>query len=222
MYFAWTASGGRLSNIKAGLAASPNSLMDLAYSYDAGGKVRTIADAKAGGIQTKTYIYDSLGRIVTGVSSGGTGGTYSQGPFTHNAIGNLTSTPALGTYTYAASASGCAAGTPAIKPHAVSAAGADRYAYDCNGNVTTRTAGGSDTLSYNAENQLTAVSGAPTASFVYDGNRVKATVGGVTTAYIGNYYEWIGSATTAIRYYYAGSQRAAEYRAAHIGYNPVA
>jgi hypothetical protein len=36
------------------------------------------------------------------------------------------------------------------------------------------------------------VSGATTASFVYDGDgkRVKGTAGGLTTTYIGNYYEW--------------------------------
>jgi RHS repeat-associated protein len=42
-----------------------------------------------------------------------------------------------------------------------------------------------------------------------DGNRVKATVGGVTTAYVGNWYEWTGSTTTAKKYYYAGGQRIA-------------
>ena len=74
------------------------------------------------------------------------------------------------------------------------------------------------TLTYNAENQLTAVSGAATASFVYDGdgNRVKATVGGVTTTYLGNYYEWNG--TAGVKYYYAGSQRVAMRTAAGIPY----
>jgi RHS repeat-associated protein len=47
------------------------------------------------------------------------------------------------------------------------------------------------------------------SSFVYDGDnhRVKGTAGGVTTAYIGNYYEVAGS--TVKKYYYAGSQRVA-------------
>jgi RHS repeat-associated protein len=50
-----------------------------------------------------------------------------------------------------------------------------------------------------------------TASFVYDGdgNRVKGTVNGTTTAYVGNYYEWSGSASTMKKYYYAGSLRLA-------------
>ncbi len=75
-------------------------------------------------------------------------------------------------------------------------------------------------LSYDAENRpsgcalrtgLSGVSGATTASFVYDGDgrRVKATAGGVTTAYVGNYFEWTGSTSTMVKYYYAGTARIA-------------
>ncbi len=32
-------------------------------------------------------------------------------------------------------------------------------------------------------------------------------MGGVTTYYVGNYYEWTGSTSSMIKYYYAGSQR---------------
>ena len=110
-------------------------------------------------------------------------------------------------------------------PHAVSSAGANSYSYDCNGNMTSRNIGGQNyTLTYDAENRLTAVSGAATASFTYDGagNQVKGTVGGVTTVYVGNYFEWIcrrslrslqqtivGSINTMVKYYYAGSTRVA-------------
>ena len=46
---------------------------------------------------------------------------------------------------------------------------------------------------------------------------MKGTAGGVTTAYVGNYpspglrtgFEWTGSTSTMVRYYYAGSQRVA-------------
>jgi hypothetical protein len=67
-------------------------------------------------------------------------------------------------------------------------------------------------LDYDAENRLeTVTGGGVNASFVYDGdgNRVKGTVGGVTTYYIGNYYEWTGSTSTARKYYYAGALRVA-------------
>ncbi len=66
-------------------------------------------------------------------------------------------------------------------------------------------------LTYDAENRLTGVSGAATATFVYDGDgkRVKATAGGVTRAYVGDYFEWSGSTSTMVKYYYAGTVRVA-------------
>jgi RHS repeat-associated protein len=42
-----------------------------------------------------------------------------------------------------------------------------------------------------------------------DGNRVKGTVGGVTTTYIGNYFEWVSSTSDMKKYYYAGGTRVA-------------
>jgi len=81
-------------------------------------------------------------------------------------------------------------------------------------NMIVRNINGSGTynLSYDAENRLVGVSGPSTnASFVYDGDgrRVKATVNGVTTAYIGNHFEWTGSTSTMVKYYYAGGVRVA-------------
>ena len=76
--------------------------------------------------------------------------------------------------------------------------------------MASRTVGGSSyTLTYDQENRLTGVSGAVSAAFVYDGDgrRVKATVAGVTTTYIGDYFEWAGSTMT--KYYRAGATRIA-------------
>jgi RHS repeat-associated protein len=55
------------------------------------------------------------------------------------------------------------------------------------------------------------VSGAATAGFGYDGDgkRMIGTEGGTSTVYIGNYFEWKGSTTTMVRYYYAGAERVA-------------
>ncbi len=55
-------------------------------------------------------------------------------------------------------------------------------------------------VSFIAENRLTSVSGAATASFVYDGDgkRVQGTVNGVTTSYIGDYFEWSPSAENLV------------------------
>src|SRR4030065_456774 len=83
---------------------------------------------------------------------------------------------------------------------------------DANGNMITRVvAGQTYNLSYDPENRLVGVSGAASATFVYDGDgkRVKATIGGTTTAYIGNYSEWTGSASTMVKYIYVGGQRVA-------------
>ena len=96
-------------------------------------------------------------------------------------------------------------------------------------------AGSTTSYTYDAENRMTAVSGAASATFVYDGdgrdlctpersergNRVKGVVGGVTTTYIGDYFEWspsgkpslrvqAGSTSTMKKYYYAGGTRVAE------------
>jgi len=71
---------------------------------------------------------------------------------------------------------------------------------------------GTTNYTYDAENRMVSVSGAASATFVYDGdgNRVKGVVGGVTTTYIGNYFEWSGSTSTMKKYYYAGGTRVAE------------
>jgi RHS repeat-associated protein len=85
--------------------------------------------------------------------------------------------------------------------------------YDANGNMTYRLVDGAgQVLSYDAENRLVSVqTSTGTSSFTYDGdgNRVKGTVAGVTTTYIGNYFEWTGSTSTMKKYYYAGSTRVA-------------
>ena len=98
--------------------------------------------------------------------------------------------------------------------HAATAWNGWTYTYDANGNMRTRTYGGTTyTLTYDAENRMTGMTGGSVnASFVYDGdgNRVKGFIGGVTTAYIGNYAEWIsGSPGTLVKYYYAGTTRVA-------------
>jgi RHS repeat-associated protein len=70
------------------------------------------------------------------------------------------------------------------------------------------------TFAYDAENRLMtgAKNGVTLASYTYDGDgkRVKVVEGGLTTYYIGDYYEWReGSTTTAVKYYYAAGQRIA-------------
>jgi len=88
------------------------------------------------------------------------------------------------------------------------------YGYDDNGDMVSRSVSGQIyMLKYDEENHLSNItSGRSNARYVYDGdgNRVKGVVGGVTTTYIGNYFEWTGSTSTMKKYYYAGGTRVAE------------
>ena len=86
----------------------------------------------------------------------------------------------------------------------------DSYTYDANGNMTSRKWNGSvQTLTYDIENWLTGVTGSGTGSFVYDaqGARVKGTVNSQARWYMGDWYEWTGSAGD--KYYYLGGLRVA-------------
>jgi RHS repeat-associated protein len=221
VYYPWTTfkGQGRLQQIKAGVPGNLTSLQDLNYTYDAVGNVLTILDNKAGGAQTQTFTYDALDRLQTAQATGGTGGTYALETYTYDPIGNIKSKPGVGVYTYTASATGCVAGTPAIKSHAVSGAGTYTFGYDCNGNMLTRNdSTGNFSQYWDKENRLITVTGSATGYFVYDGdgNRVKATLNGVTTAYVGNYYEQSGSVTTT--YYYAGGARIAMRQGSSVSY----
>jgi RHS repeat-associated protein len=176
------------------------------------GNVKTIADGKAGP-QTQSFNYDELDRLINAQATGGSYGAYSLEQYgytnTGGKIGNLTS-KGTSNYTDGTQSSSCSDGALG-KAHAVVTAGSNTYCYDRNGNMVRRTVGSAYNLSYDAENRLTGISGAASASFYYDadGNRVKATVNGATTAYVGNYFEWVGSTSTMVKYYYADGQRVA-------------
>ena len=100
-----------------------------------------------------------------------------------------------------------------------------KYWYDANGNMTDRIVGSdSYDLTYDADNRLVEVEKNQTTvgEYVYDGDgsRVKSVVNGVTTYYIGNYFEWRveTSGSTGVKYYYAGSQRVAMRVGATLSY----
>jgi RHS repeat-associated protein len=145
--------------------------------------------------------------ILSTQASGGSGGTYGAYYYSYNSsTGNLASNAGV-SYTYGSSA----------HQHAVtSTSNGNSYSYDANGNMTSRTVRGvTYTLTYDAENRLVGITQGEDvlATYTYDGNgnRVKAWVssGSLTTAYIGNYFEWSGSTGTMKKYYYASGQRVA-------------
>jgi YD repeat-containing protein len=105
------------------------------------------------------------GMAVTGAPGGP--GTYDR-TYAYDAIGNITSKPDMGAYTY----------QDPLYVHAVTHIdGVQRYTYDANGNMTTRVAGGKTYIQqFTAENKLQSVTvNGQTTTFVYDGNgaRVK-------------------------------------------------
>ena len=168
-------------------------------------------DYVAGSPQTQTFAYDNGDRLISAAASGGSGGTYSE-TYTYNPVsGNLASKGGA-TYTY---------GDAAHKHAVTSRSGGWLYTYDANGNMLTRVGGGKTfDYAYDAEHHLTSVSGSTTASMVYDGdgNRVKATIGGTTTVFIGKHFEWTGSTSTLIKYFYAGTQRIAMKKGSTVYY----
>jgi RHS repeat-associated protein len=193
----------RLTALQSGVSPNYNTLQNVTYSYDDQGNVLTVVDAAAyGGSQTQTFSYDALNRLLSAQAAGGSYGTYSQRSYVYTSAGSIT--------TFEGAALGY---NDAGHKHAVThVAGVQRYWYDQNGNATRRVNGSQDvTLAYGAENHVTSITGSGiNASYVYDGDgqRVKATVGGVTTVYIGNYYER-DNGTTVRKYYYAGAVRVA-------------
>ncbi len=198
-YYLWNSNGGRLNTIQSGPASAPTSLQNLTYNYDANGNITSTNDAKAG--ETINLTYDSLNRLDQ------VAGAYSDDPVYDASTGNLVSknsTP----MTYGTQSSSCPGGALS-KPHAVVTAGSSNtYCYDLNGNMVQRKIGSTTyTLAYDAENRLTGVSGGASATFVYDGdgNRVKAIVGGITTYYVGNYFETDNTAANTKSYYYEGA-----------------
>jgi YD repeat-containing protein len=123
--------------------------------------------------------------------------------YTYDALGNLTSKAGTA-YTYNAAVSGCAAGTPATKPHAVALAGSTTYIYDCNGNLT---AGAGRIYTWDIENRPTSIQHTSgTESYTYDaeGERVTKFNGTVTTFYLGGLWEKDSSGATKAYYSFNG------------------
>jgi RHS repeat-associated protein len=180
--------GERVTSVQFG------SLGTLAYGYDAVGRVTSVGSG-AFGSSNWAYSYDSVGRLTRAANLGN--GNYAQS-FTYDVIGRMRSNTKQGCYAYALPG----------HIHAVTAAGANTYSYDANGDMV---AGGGRSFSYTPDHRPASITyGGQTTSFVYDalGTRVKKSGPQGTVVYVGSVYEVRGGVAT--KYYTAGSGRVAK------------
>ena len=193
----------RLCTLKRQKGANPL-YQDLRYDYENNGNVGNIYDATvAGNAGDQHFAYDDLDRLTLANGPYGASGANASLTYQYDEIGNLTLNSQLSAAPYVYPASGASS----VRPHAVSTAGANSYAYDNNGNLLT---GAGRTLTWNQENKpLTIVQGGTTTTFVYDGDggRAKKVVGATTTRYLGKLYECDN--TNCSRFVWAGSTRIA-------------
>ena len=175
-------------------------LQSLAYSYDKVANVKGITDAiyssGAGSGSFSSLNYDDLHRLVSLTHP-------SQGVknFGYTTIGNtLTNDEHSGsTYSY---------GSYGLTPHAVKTIGTNRYAYDANGNMTTRNG---QRLSYDVWNRLAYVSSNSLATVVFgydgSGSRVWKQNGTNLQVWVASLYE--EKQGKAMAHIFAGSKRIA-------------
>ncbi len=187
---------GKLWEIKTLPQSGGTALQDTRYTWDAAGNVSTRQDVIT--TETEAFTYDFLDRL-TAVS-----GPYTAS-YSYNQIGNITAMNGL-SYTYG------------IQPHAVTQIGTTDYAYDANGNMTTR---GAQTIVWDLENMPVSITeGGNTTTFVYDGdgNRIKQMTSTDTILYVNKYYEKNLTTAEVITRYYLGDTMVAERRGITLSY----
>lgn len=128
---------GRLTRLRHARGAAP--LADYQYSHDAAGRVTRIDDESG----THLYVYDAAGRLTSAAHPGREAEAYA-----YDSVGNRTSSHVAARYSY--------------QPfNRLTAAGADTYAYDANGNLLEAAEeSGTRSFTWDFENRLTSVSGA--------------------------------------------------------------
>jgi RHS repeat-associated protein len=161
--------------------AGGTTIQNVAYTRNAKGLISAVTSPIAN--EGWTYGYDELDRLISATN---TTSSANNQTLTYDAIGNITSSSRLGTYTYGSS-----------RPHAVTAAGSNTYAYDAAGLMTT---GAGRTMTWDGDNRLASVTG-PGANLAYtydaDGARIQQVENGVTRRFLGDNFEVeVGGATS--------------------------
>lgn len=156
-------------------------LQNLTYTYDVNGNITQIVDTSAtNSAKTTAYTYDDLNRLLTASTTLAIAGNNYSYTYTYDAIGNISSSTENGAYTYA--------GTNYANPHAVTGIRGTTYAYDNNGNLTSK---GVWTYAWDYQNRMaSAGNGTATSTYAYDhtGQRVSQTASGITTYYPTKYF----------------------------------
>ncbi|OEO31863.1 hypothetical protein VW23_014395 [Devosia insulae DS-56] len=154
-------------------------IQSYTYTRDFAGRITGIDGNRTD--EDWTYGYDNLDHLLNAANTGTPALSQS---FTYDLGGKLTSNSSVGTYAYPTQ------GSSAFQPHAVSTAGNWSFAYDLNGNQTSRlTSGVTDrTIAYDNDNRPTSVIlGSATVTYLYgpDGERLKKQAASGTTLYLG-------------------------------------
>ncbi|MEU7843617.1 RHS repeat-associated core domain-containing protein [Micromonospora sp. NPDC049114] len=200
--------------------STPRTVQSDEYGYDAVGNVRQVADGTTG--QAECFGYDGLQRLTdawtttAGTCAGGSGSADGGGPdpyrltYAYDPTGSITSVTSGSesrTYRYPQP------GPEAVRPQAVSAVGADTFAYDADGQETSRTVDGvTTTSSYDEGGRLTEQTTAgATTGYVYDadGTRLIRRAPGATTLYLDGVELVLTSSVSATRFYQLGDDLAA-------------
>ena len=174
----------RLAAIRSGPPASPAALQNYAYEWDRVGNLLARQDLLPTPQLQERFTYDSVNRLTQATLNGTPTLTMSYSP-----DGNILSKSDAGNYSYAASGQ---------LPHALSAVsggprGAMSFAYDANGNMTSRNGAAIAWTSFNLPKQVNA--GADYARFTYGPGRGRirqdTRAGAVTktTHYVGPHFE---------------------------------
>lgn len=195
-YSTYDAITGLLSYRTAGASSQ---VQDLAYQWDKAGNLARRNDSTLN--LTEDFYYDDLNRLdyvrFNGVATPSLDVNY-------DATGNITSKSGVGSYAYPAP------GASAVRPHAVSTAGASTYSYDANGNMTSRNGSPIAWYSYNLPSRID--KGSNYSQFYYGPSRQRykqvasiaaggsLPAGVETTWYAGGLFEKVNKPSGVVEY----------------------